>query len=92
LHGNQVFGVDACTAAAFDPLRKALIEDFDKGWEELMSYDWASTRSYLMREKPQYPTSVVHWMETRNSGTSGFDRAFSEVRICPPDGMMPYSN
>jgi hypothetical protein len=73
-------GVDACTAKAFDQFRKGLIDDFEKGWKELMKYDWASTRSYLTREKPQYPLSVVHWMETRNSGTGGYDRAFSEVR------------
>ncbi|KAF7357173.1 L-amino acid oxidase 1 [Mycena sanguinolenta] len=78
LRGKTVFGVDACTAAAFDPFRKALIDDFDEGWKELMKYDWASTRSYLARESPKYPLSVVHWMETRDSGTGGFDRAFAE--------------
>ncbi|KAF8810968.1 FAD/NAD(P)-binding domain-containing protein [Phlegmacium glaucopus] len=78
LRGNKVFGVNACTAAAYDPFRKALIEDFHKGWEELMKYDWASTRSYLTQEK-KYPFSVVHWMENRSSGTGAFDRAFSET-------------
>lgn len=78
---RKLAGVNACTAEAFDPFRKALIDDFEKGWEELMKYDWASTRSYLTREKPEYPLPVVHWMETRNSGTGGYDRAFSEVRI-----------
>lgn len=79
LRGKTVYGVNACTAAAYDPFRKALIDNFDKGWEELMKYDWASTRSYLAREKPNYPLSVIHWMETRNSGTGGFDRAFAEA-------------
>jgi hypothetical protein len=85
LRGNKVYGVNACTAAAYDPFRKALIDDFEKGWKDLMGYDWASTRSYLTREKPNYPLPVVHWMESRNSGTGGFDRAFSEVSIylCP---------
>ena len=82
LRGKKVFGVNACTGAAFDPFRKALINNFNEGWEELMKYDWASTRSYLAREKPQYPLSVVHWMETRDNGTGGFDQAFSEVSIC----------
>jgi len=77
---RELAGVDACTAEAFDQFREALIDDFEKGWEKLMKYDWASTRSYLTRETPQYPLSVVHWMETRNSGTGGYDRAFSEVR------------
>ena len=80
LRGKTVYGVDACTAAAYDPFRKALIDNFDNGWEELMKYDWASTRAYLAREKPNYPLSVIHWMETRNSGTGGFDQAFAEVR------------
>jgi hypothetical protein len=78
LWGRQLAGVDACTSKAFDRFRQPLIDDFQTGWEELMEYDWASTRSYLTREKG-YPLSVVHWMETRNSGTGGYDRAFSEV-------------
>jgi hypothetical protein len=77
---RDLAGVDACTAQAFDRFRQPLIDDFETGWEELMEYDWASTRSYLTREKG-YPLSVVHWMETRDSGTGGYDRAFSEVRI-----------
>ena len=80
LRKKTVYGVNACTAAAYDPFRKALIDNFDKGWEELMKYDWASTRSYLSQGDPKYPLSVIHWMETRNSGTGGFDRAFAEVR------------
>jgi len=80
--GREHFGVNACTAEAYDPFRKALIDDFEKGWEQLMEYDWASVRSYLVQEKPEYPLSVVHWMETRNTGTGGYDRAFSEVGMC----------
>jgi hypothetical protein len=63
LSNKKVYGVNACTAAAYDPFRAALIADFEKGWEKLMEYDWASKRSYLMRETPKYPLSVVHWME-----------------------------
>lgn len=89
LRGKKVFGMSACRAAAFDQFRKALIDNFAKGWEELMKYDWASTRAYLAREKPNYPLPVVHWME-RGSGTGGFDRAFSEVSIylCPVANIM----
>ena len=75
------FGVNACAAAAYDPFRTALIDNFEQGWEELMKYDWASAISYLMREGPKYPLPVIHWMETRNTGTGGFDRAFAEVSI-----------
>jgi len=46
-----------------------------------MMYDWASTRAYLTQEYPKYPLPVVHWMETRNSGTGGFDVAFAESII-----------
>lgn len=89
LNNNTVYGVDACAAEAYDPFRKALVENFDKGWAELMKYDWASVRSYLTQGEPKYPLSVVHWMENRSSGTGGFDRAFSEVRtfICPVAGI-----
>jgi hypothetical protein len=87
LRGETVFGVDACTAEAYDPFRKALVDNFEKGWEKLMEYDWASTRSYLTREKPNYPLPVVHWMENRDSGTGGFDQAFSEVSISSSSGL-----
>jgi Flavin containing amine oxidoreductase len=88
LHGDQVFGVDACIAEAFDPFRKALVENFHKGWEEVMKYDWASTTGYLVGEKPKkYPLSVAWWMETRDSGTGGFDRALSEVSASPAGGI-----
>ena len=73
------YGLNACTAEAFDPFRKGLIDNFDEGWKELMKYDWASTRSYLSQGRPQYPLPVIHWMETRNSGTGGYDEALSEV-------------
>lgn len=76
-----MYGVDACAAEAYDPIRKALINDFEQGWNELMKYDWASIRSYLTREKPDYTLTVVHWMENRLSGTGGYDRALSEVII-----------
>jgi hypothetical protein len=79
--GRPSGGVDACTNEAFDPFRQALLDDFDKGWEKLMEYDWASTRSYLKQGVPKYPLSVVQWMETRNSGTNGYETAFSEVSI-----------
>ena len=78
LSKKKLFGVKACTAAAFDPFRKALLDDFDKGWAKLMAYDGHSTRTYLTQVE-KYPLSVVHWMETRNSGTGGLDVAFAEV-------------
>ena len=98
LRGKQIYGVDACAGFAYDPFRKALIDDFKKGWEELMKYDWASVKSYLVREvgrgeEPNYPLSVIQWMETRDSGTGSFDRAFSEVSIFTlPSGLALDSN
>jgi hypothetical protein len=66
--------------AAYDKFRKPLLDNFDEGWKKLLEYDWASTRAYLT-QGAKYPQSVVHWLETRNSGTGGFDKAFSEVGI-----------
>ncbi|KAF9057128.1 hypothetical protein BJ165DRAFT_9229 [Panaeolus papilionaceus] len=79
LRGDTVYGVNACTSMAFDGFRKALLDNFETGWEGLMKYDWASTRTYLFREKPQFPLSVVQWMETRNSSSGGFDGSLSET-------------
>ncbi|KIK52442.1 hypothetical protein GYMLUDRAFT_180149 [Collybiopsis luxurians FD-317 M1] len=79
LTGNTIYGVDACIYEAYDPFRKALVEDFDQGWEKLMEFDRDSTRAYLTCEEPQYPIPVAHWLETRASGTGGFDCAFSEA-------------
>jgi hypothetical protein len=80
LRGETVFGVEACTSAAYDQFRKDLMDDWEIGWKKLMEYDWASTRSYLTQEA-KYPPSVVQWMETRTNGTASFDKAFSEVRM-----------
>ena len=77
---RTLYGVNALTSQAYDPFRKALIENFDEGWEKLLKFDWASTRSYLTQEA-KYPQSVAHWLETRSSGTGGFDKAFAEVGI-----------
>ncbi|KAF5343736.1 hypothetical protein D9757_014641 [Collybiopsis confluens] len=78
LSGKKIFGADACLYAAYDPFRAALVEDFDQGWEKLMAYDRSSVRSYLTHEA-QYPIPVAHWLETRNSGTGGFDSSFAEA-------------
>ncbi|KAI9453225.1 L-amino acid oxidase 1 [Russula earlei] len=80
--GRTVYGLQACINEALDPFREPLIKNFKQGWQNLMTYDWASTRSYLTREAPNYPNyplSVVQWMETRDGGTGGYDRAFSET-------------
>jgi hypothetical protein len=92
--GREYFGASACAAEAFDPFREALIGDnYKEGWENLMRYDWASTRSYLAREmNPKYPLPAIHWMETRNSGTGGYDHAFSEVSTSLSAGLTSYSN
>jgi hypothetical protein len=92
--GRKYFGASACAAQAFDPFREDLIGDnYKAGWENLMKYDWASTRSYLAREMdPKYPLPAVHWMETRNSGTGGYDHAFSEASTSLSAGLTSYSN
>jgi len=76
--GRSLSGASACTAAAYDKFRKALLDNWCDGWGRLMENDWASTRSYLT-QRANYPESVAHWLETRDSGTGGFDKAFSEA-------------
>ncbi|KAH9955575.1 hypothetical protein BC827DRAFT_1378989 [Russula dissimulans] len=74
---RKLYGLNACTLEALDKFRKPLLDNFDEGWRKLLEYDWASTRSYLMQEV-KYPPSVAHWMETRDTGTGGFDQALAE--------------
>jgi hypothetical protein len=92
--GRSYFGASACAAQAFDSFREDLIGDnYKEGWEKLMKYDWASTRSYLAREMdPKYPLPVIRWMETRNSGAGGYDQAFSKVSTSLSTGLTSYSN
>ncbi|KAF8492942.1 amine oxidase [Gautieria morchelliformis] len=59
--------------------RKPLVDDFDKGWEFLMQYDAHSFRTYMTMQDPKYPSSVVDWCETMDSGTSLFDGALTEA-------------
>lgn len=40
-------GVDDMVNDQVDRFRKALVDDFDKGWELLMQYDMWSTRGYM---------------------------------------------
>ncbi|KAF8534739.1 hypothetical protein BDD12DRAFT_858949 [Trichophaea hybrida] len=75
--GTERTGVAACLAAAFEPFKDRLVEDWDGGWAYLMQYDALSTRAFLLKEMG-YPLSVVRWMETRDTSTGAYDLAFSE--------------
>ena len=74
-------------------LLKDLETDSQEGWLHLMKYDSYSTRSYLahvyrpsadfLKKNPGFPdqslpSDVINWMETRNTSSGSYDKAFSE--------------
>lgn len=68
---------------AFDPYKKKLADNFEKGFAELMRADDFSTREFLKRggpdgEQRHYDFFSIQWMETMNTSTNLFDQAFSE--------------
>lgn len=71
-------GVEALLADAYDPFKKKLIENLEKGWEHLMEYDDHSVRTYLGQVKG-YPFGVITWMETMDGSTLSYNLALSEV-------------
>lgn len=77
-NGEELYGVDACLGAAFEPYKFVLARDYKLGWELLMQHDSRSTRGHLL-DIMRYPAEVVQWMETRGSGTNEYDDAFTEV-------------
>ncbi|KAJ6608868.1 hypothetical protein B0H10DRAFT_2226466 [Mycena sp. CBHHK59/15] len=64
--------------AAIGPLIKALEDDFDKGFENLLQYDRFSFRFYL-ESVAGYPTSVIDFMETVLSQTNQFALSVTEL-------------
>lgn len=74
-----------------DPDPEMQMEAFREGWAKLSKQDHLSVRGYmLMNEegssedaRPAYPDSVVHWLETMDSGTGIYDQSFVEsVIVC----------
>ncbi|CAE6492886.1 unnamed protein product [Rhizoctonia solani] len=82
-HGGKV-PVEYATQSPSDllnneiqPFIKELIQDLEKGLENLLQYDSHSTRSYLTSKG--YPQSVIDYIETMCFGTGGYDRALAET-------------
>ncbi|KAK4449750.1 putative L-amino-acid oxidase precursor [Podospora aff. communis PSN243] len=80
---DVVDNVSAIFDCAFGPYKKAMAEDFDKGFEALMKVDDFSTREFLKRggpdgTLPKYDFSAIQWLETQDTSTNLFDQAFSE--------------
>ncbi|KAK6345942.1 hypothetical protein TWF730_010281 [Orbilia blumenaviensis] len=83
---NVVDNVDKLLNEAFSPYKTALAENFDKGFEKLMTVDDFSTREFLKRGGPdgtgaQYDFFAIQWMETQDTSTNLYDQAFSESVI-----------
>ncbi|KDR66559.1 hypothetical protein GALMADRAFT_147787 [Galerina marginata CBS 339.88] len=74
-NGQNVYGVEACFASAFEPFKDVLAQDNDAGWDLLMKYDEFSTRSFLL-QIIGYPPAVVEWIEMWHGGTGAFRGGF----------------
>ncbi|KAK7691011.1 hypothetical protein QCA50_006114 [Cerrena zonata] len=71
---------------------------FREAWMELTKYEHLSTRGYMLAGKEgkaedapdPYPESVVHWLETMDSGTGLYDKAFVESVMGSLDFDWPF--
>ncbi|KAJ6528936.1 amine oxidase [Mycena capillaripes] len=66
-----------------DPFKHILTEDFQRGWEALMSVDQWSMRDWLAlpvdNSQSAYPEPLIKYLETFTSSTGLFDCALSEM-------------
>ncbi|KAK7060039.1 amine oxidase [Favolaschia claudopus] len=66
-----------------DPFKKMLTEDFQTGWDALMSFDRWSMRDWLALPADEfqrtYPEQLIKYLETFTSSTGLFDCALSET-------------
>lgn len=82
-------GAAAISAAAMEPLKKALAHDFHLGWQLLMTQDHLTTREFMrnfLARKGLVPKVqsdvqfvVLQWMERMNSSTGSYDFAITQV-------------
>ena len=64
---------------AMQPFRDTYVKDgFKALWEKLMKYDHLSMRGYLI-EVMGFPAQLVNWLETYNTSSNSYDRAFTEA-------------
>ncbi|KAJ7223279.1 amine oxidase [Mycena pura] len=75
--------IDDLVGHKLDSFKQMLTEDFQKGWEALMSVDKWSMRDWLALPvgDPQraYPEPLIQYLETFTSSTGLFDCALSEI-------------
>ncbi|KAI5848012.1 hypothetical protein BZA05DRAFT_430961 [Tricharina praecox] len=77
-------GAEMILSEAFGPLKEALREDFEQGFQMLMELDSFSTREFLRSRL--YGDSgldfhTVQWLETVSTSSGLFDQSFSETVI-----------
>ncbi|KAH8096667.1 hypothetical protein BXZ70DRAFT_895787 [Cristinia sonorae] len=79
--------------AQIGPFRKALVENFEKGWRMLMKYDAYSTRGFMTIKGSDgvgtYSTKVVDYLETFGAGSGMYDQALSEAVLQSLDFDYP---
>nr|POF14366.1 putative bifunctional amine oxidase [Quercus suber] len=72
---------------AYEPFKKAMATDFEKGFKLLMQYDNYTTREILRSPPPaqnglksskSLDFFTIQWLETNNTASGLFDKAFSE--------------
>ncbi|KAA1477082.1 FAD/NAD(P)-binding domain-containing protein [Dentipellis sp. KUC8613] len=61
-----------------------------EAWDYLMKQDHHTTRSYMQTEREPYPEPVIQWIETFESATGSFNRAFTETVIDSLDFDWPW--
>ena len=55
-------------------------QHIDKAIETLMEVDAYSTRTYMsLALQPPYPSSTIHWCETKDGSTGRYDSALTEA-------------
>lgn len=72
-----------------DPDPQKQVEAFSAGWANLTKQDHLSVRGYMLvaeepeteQSRPAYPESVVHWLETMDTGTGIYDQGLVEAVI-----------
>ncbi|KAH6643229.1 L-amino acid oxidase [Boeremia exigua] len=84
---TNVDDVNRLLDGVYEPFKKAIAEDFEEGFKLLMRYDCYTTREILNAPPPAKRGLIslkaldffsVQWLETNNTASGLFDKAFSE--------------
>ncbi|EDU39560.1 L-amino acid oxidase [Pyrenophora tritici-repentis Pt-1C-BFP] len=87
----NVDDVNKLLNGVYEPFKKAMAADFEEGFKHLMKYDSYTTREMLKNPPPPSKNGLtplksldffsVQWLETNNTATGLFDKAFSEAAM-----------